>query len=234
MNTTPDAYRVHAVRSGTSNAYLLTGSTGTILIDTGSSGDITRFGEQLAEAGIRLQDITLLVLTHAHYDHVSLAAEIREHADCRILSHAAAAPFLKQGHTPFPRGTGLLSRGVSSTGTRFFPRKGDFRAFSPDITITGRTFLGEYGVPVTILPTPGHTAGSLSVLTGAGDAFVGDTCFHILPWTVCPPFADDPATLAASWQRLLAEDATTFHPGHGSPFGRDILERSLPKLQKKT
>ena len=233
MHTTPDAYRVHAIRSGTSNAYLLTGSTGTILIDTGSSTDITRFVELLAQAGTRIQDIKLLILTHAHYDHVALAAEIREYADCRILSHAAAAPFLKQGHAPFPRGTGLLSGAVFSTGTRFFPRKGNFRAFSPDITITGRTFLGEYGVPVTILPTPGHTAGSLSVLTAAGDAFVGDTCFHILPWTVCPPFADDPATLAASWQRLLAEDATTFHPGHGSPFGRDILERSLPKLQKK-
>ena len=233
MNKTADAYRLHAVRSGTSHAYLLTGRTGTILIDTGSIPDITRFGDQLAAAGTRLQDITLLILTHAHYDHVALAADIREHADCRILSHAAAAPFLKEGRTPFPRGAGPVTRAISSAGNRSFPSKGTFRGFSPDITITGRTVPGEYGVPVTILPTPGHTAGSLSVLTPAGDAFVGDACFHVLPWTVVPPFADDPATLAASWELLLAEDASTFYPGHGSPFGRDLLKRSLPKLQKK-
>ena len=233
MNDTPDAYRAHAIRSGTSHAYLLTGRGGTILIDTGSSGDIARFEEQLAAAGTRLQDITLLILTHAHYDHVALAADIREHADCRILSHAAAAPFLKEGRMPFPRGTGIFTRAISSTGNRRFSSKGTFRGFSPDITITGRRLLVEYGVPVTVLPTPGHTAGSLSVLTAAGDAFVGDTCFHLLPWTVVPPFADDPAALRRSWECLLGENATTFYPGHGSPFGRDILKRSLPKLQKK-
>ncbi|MBT8508353.1 hypothetical protein AZH53_08035 [Methanomicrobiaceae archaeon CYW5] len=233
MNDTSDTCRVHAIRSGTSHAYLLTGGRGAILIDTGSGTDIDRFGDQLAAAGIRLQDISLLILTHAHYDHVALAAEIREHANCRILAHDAAAPFLKQGHTPFPHGTGIVSRAISSAGTGFFSAKGDFTAFSPDITISRRTVLEEYGLPVTVLPTPGHTADSLSVLTSAGDAFVGDTCFHVFPWTVIPPFADDPAALALTWEALLAEDVTTFHPGHGSPFGRDLLERSLPALRRK-
>ena len=45
---------------------------------------------------------------------------------------------------------------------------------NPDIVIRGNTDLAPYGIAGTVIPTPGHTAGCISVVLENGDAFVGD------------------------------------------------------------
>jgi glyoxylase-like metal-dependent hydrolase (beta-lactamase superfamily II) len=73
-----------------------------------------------------------------------------------------------------------------------------------------RAFLGRLGLAGEIVPTPGHSDDSVSLLLDDGAAFTGD---------LTPPqmLGDDPASAlaAASWRRLGERGARTVYPGHG-------------------
>ena len=68
-----------------------------------------------------------------------------------------------------------------------------------------------------VLHTPGHSKGSIGVLTADGDIFCGD----ILTNTDRPAkntLIDDSAELDASIEKLTALEIKTVYPGHGKPF----------------
>jgi glyoxylase-like metal-dependent hydrolase (beta-lactamase superfamily II) len=90
--------------------------------------------------------------------------------------------------------------------------------------------LNPFGIEGRVVPTPGHSRGSVSVILESGEAFVGDTGFNV-PFvsrkSVFPPWAEDVAVLGESWKKLLLSGARMFYPGHGRPFDREKLRRSL-------
>jgi len=92
--------------------------------------------------------------------------------------------------------------------------------------------LATYGVAGRVVHTPGHTAGSVSVILDSGAALVGDTLFHLFPGRVYPPFADLPTQLLESWKTLLASDADLFYPAHGRPVTREQLEKAFGRRSK--
>jgi glyoxylase-like metal-dependent hydrolase (beta-lactamase superfamily II) len=73
------------------NAFALQRGDGLVLFDTGYAWeDGTRQLElALAQIGFRLEDVSLLVCTHAHSDHYGLAAPIAERAGCELWMHPA-------------------------------------------------------------------------------------------------------------------------------------------------
>ncbi len=90
--------------------------------------------------------------------------------------------------------------------------------------------LTEFGIRGKIIHTPGHTAGSVSVLLDTGDAFVGCMAHNSPPFRLSPGlpiFAEDIERVKQSWQPLLEQGATTIHPGHGAPFSVDVIRRTL-------
>ena len=89
--------------------------------------------------------------------------------------------------------------------------------FAPDVLLGDGDSLSDYGCPATVLHIPGHSSGSIGVLTAAGDFFCGD----LLGNTKTPEFGmimPDPASGRASVQRLQGMGVTTIYPGHGRPF----------------
>jgi hydroxyacylglutathione hydrolase len=91
-------------------------------------------------------------------------------------------------------------------------------------------FLAEYGIPGKVIHTPGHTAGSVSVLLETGDAFVGCMAHSGLPFRLSPGlpvFAEDLEQLRQSWQLLLSHGARTIYPAHGEPFSADVIRKAL-------
>ena len=75
--------------------------------------------------------------------------------------------------------------------------------------IDGLSLLERIEIPGQILPTPGHSEDSVSLLLDDGSAFTGD----LTPM----PFIgeEDPAVVSASWQLLRERGATRVYPGHG-------------------
>jgi glyoxylase-like metal-dependent hydrolase (beta-lactamase superfamily II) len=71
------------------NAWALSAGDGIVLVDTGihEEGALAELERTLAQIGHRLEDVRLLVCTHAHSDHYGLAAPIVERAGCELWMH---------------------------------------------------------------------------------------------------------------------------------------------------
>ena len=92
-----------------------------------------------------------------------------------------------------------------------------YDSFRPDIILEDGHDLYEYGFDARVVHLPGHSKGSIGVLTSGGDLFCGD----LLVNTDKPAkntLIDDPAELDASVEKLKTLEIKTVYPGHGKPF----------------
>jgi len=82
-----------------------------------------------------------------------------------------------------------------------------------------------------VIPTPGHTEGSLSVLAGSGNTFVGDIAVN-MPLIAAPryasPFGYSAQEMTSSLNGLIQAGAQRIYPAHGQPFSATTwLEKTL-------
>jgi glyoxylase-like metal-dependent hydrolase (beta-lactamase superfamily II) len=224
---------------GVANVFAIRGRQGWILVDTGDVTQSERFLKSLELHGIAMRDIVLVVITHVHYDHVGNAALIRKKSiSTTIAVHEKEVSFLQAGRLLFPAGTGAFGRlliGMSGFASRTFP---DFFRYEPvnaDIIIKEETSLVPFGIDGSIVLTPGHTIGSLSVLLDDGTVFVGDLAVNFFPWggPVFPPFADDVPKLMESWRNLMDRGIRLIYPGHGKSFPVSRLQEVYEVRRKK-
>ncbi|MDY6987055.1 MAG: MBL fold metallo-hydrolase [Thermodesulfobacteriota bacterium] len=218
------------IRLGLANAYLVKGQGRWLLVDAGSLHQERDFLCYLAKEGISAHDIGLIVITHAHFDHVGSLQAIRKLCGCPVAIHEKEAPLLKEGVVVFPPGTNLFGKTASFLGKTLMKPFFRFPAVEPDIIISKDFSLEPFGVPGKIIPTKGHTHGSVSVLLASGEAFVGDLAANYLPLglgPIFPPFAENVSGLLTSWQRLLFLGARIICPAHGKPFKAELLKKRL-------
>jgi glyoxylase-like metal-dependent hydrolase (beta-lactamase superfamily II) len=73
------------------NAWALQHGDGIVLVDTGMDEpeSMANFERALAQTGHRVEDIRLIVITHAHIDHCGQAPPLAERAGCEVWMHPA-------------------------------------------------------------------------------------------------------------------------------------------------
>lgn len=215
---------LYTIRLGMTQSYLLSGDAGYLLIDAGPRGRADAFFRAVRRYGIDPGQIRLIIVTHAHFDHVGSLRAIQQRCACPVLIHEAEAGLLSRGQVVLPPGTNPLTRRLirlANRHPRLIKRWFRFDPVRPEHVINGPLDLTPYGFNARILPTPGHTPGSLTVVTHAGLAFVGDLAINYLPaglgpyW---PPFGDDRHLIHAGWRTLRDMGVTTIYPAHGRPF----------------
>lgn len=198
-----------------------------LLVDAGMPGTEERIARHMALAGIVPErDLALIVLTHGHTDHMGAAALLRERWKVPIAMHRLDAMAARQGFDRPLRPTGVFGRGVSAA-SRVMARR-PLPTFEADVLLDDATDLSCLGACARVVATPGHTAGSISVITEDGDALVGDLVIgHALlrGRPRLPYVADDPERIRESVRALLALSPRRVHSAHGRPFGVDDLVR---------
>jgi hydroxyacylglutathione hydrolase len=219
-----------------SNAHLLLGSNGCILIDAGLPGSATKVENILSKNGLSFQDIKAIVITHAHVDHAGGAAELREKSRAPILAHEEDLPYYKREIPMTFCPTGWAGRFFFKTP---LPHK-SYTAFEPDILLTdGDSFdLSKFGVNGIVKHTPGHTKGSISVELGSKEALVGDLVASgiliggviRLRHAIRPPFEDDPQAVRKELLRLVDAGVERFYMGHGGPLDAGEVRRHAETL----
>jgi glyoxylase-like metal-dependent hydrolase (beta-lactamase superfamily II) len=209
---------VETICLGGVNSHLLPAAGGFVLVDTGKPEKRAELEIRLRAAGCTPGDLRLIVLTHGDYDHAGNAAYLRRVYDAPVAMHAADAPRVETGDwslgmKPKPDKFPLLFRALA-----VFLRPGAFDTFAPDVLLEDGQDLRRYGLAATILHLPGHTAGSIGVLTGGGDLLCGDLLDSMLGGPGLEFFIDDLTAAQASLARLRRLDVAAVHPGHGKPF----------------
>jgi glyoxylase-like metal-dependent hydrolase (beta-lactamase superfamily II) len=211
---------IHQIKLGVNSCYLIKNKSA-LLVDAGVPGKARLFKHKIEKAGIRPEDIKLIILTHSHFDHTGSAKEIQELTGAKIVMHQLERDLSKGGDMIIPHGVNTWGK---ITQPIFFPifRRIHFPAFEPDILIDQPEFpLDAYGIEGKIIHTPGHTPGSLSLLLDSGDALVGCMAHDGLPFRLrpgLPIYAENIGQLKESWQILIDKGAKRIYPGHGNPF----------------
>jgi len=79
-----------------SNAFLLLGKK-MVLLDTGTSNETSTIIRTFQKAGLNLQDLSLIVHTHAHFDHCGSTADLQQKSGALVAIHKSDAPFFLEG-----------------------------------------------------------------------------------------------------------------------------------------
>jgi hydroxyacylglutathione hydrolase len=214
-----------------SNAYLIK-SRYPILIDTGMPADMYSLLKALQPVGIAVQDITLIIQTHAHIDHCGGTFMIRRLSSAQVAIHREDSGLLKAGINGQLKAHSLTGRLLKEV----LPQR--YTGIVPDIVYEDILDLNAFGINAQLLHTPGHTAGSSSVIFGDGHVIVGDLLMggyaggYLFPHLARPHyFVQSAGQVYHSLQRLLSLGMQWFHPGHGACLSRRSVERMLTNHQ---
>jgi len=204
------------------NAYLVKTDDGFVLIDTGMPGNRVTLERELSAAGCGPGDLRLIVITHGDPDHSGNAAYLRAKYGAKIAMHKAEAAAVEQGNMFLSRGPlPPVRRMLKPLISLFRLRKRD--RFTPDLYLEDGDRLDECGLAGTILHVPGHSAGSIAVLTDEGAFFSGDFLENrTRPSTAT--IVDDAEALKVSFERVKTLDIKNAYPGHGKAFTVDEIE----------
>ncbi len=230
---------IKIINLGGVNCYLAKTDVGYILIDTGFLSRRARLEQGLEAAGCRPGNLNLIILTHGDTDHADNAAYLREKYGAKVALHPLEAPIVERGDMTYARQAkpdkiGLIFKVMIPLAPLLF-KTNAFEYFKPDFTVDEGFHLSEYGFDATVLHLPGHSKGSLGILTPDDFAlqpaetgpvvFCGDLLYNFVGRPSCQ-LIDDLADFNASLDKLKKLGVKTLYPGHGKPFP---LERALPR-----
>lgn len=202
------------LRIGSVNCYLVNSEASFSLIDTGVSYNRKQLVKVLESGGCKPGNLQLIILTHGDFDHAGNAAYLRSVFGGKIAMHADDVGMAEQAdmfvnrHQP-----NKLIRKLMPLISGF----GKSNRFTPDILVKDGDDLSQYGLEAKVISIPGHSKGSIGVLTADAALFCGD----LLVNTDKPALGsiiDDPAAAQESLQKLVSMDIGTVYPGHGKPF----------------
>ncbi|VVB96246.1 Hydroxyacylglutathione hydrolase [uncultured archaeon] len=201
------------------NCYLVKTGGDFILIDTGFSKRCTRLEKELESAGCRPGNLKLAVLTHGDFDHTGNAAYLRNKFGTKLAMHIGDSGMVEHGDMFWNRKRGsIIFRMMVPVLFGF----GKSKRFKPDLYIEDGYDLSGYGFDAKVLHIPGHSKGSIGILTSGGDLFCGDLLING-DRPGLNPNMDDPETANASVEKLKSLKISTVYPGHGKPFPVDIF-----------
>lgn len=208
---------IHPIRLSLSNAFLAVGKR-PVLVDAGSPGEEHKIASAIQSAGVALEQVALILLTHAHRDHAGGAKAMRQMTGAPVALHPAENAMLQRGHmgklTPVRPRHAILEP--------FLNRP--FDGFTPDVAVQEGMRLEAYGLQAEVIETPGHSRGSVSVVLANNDALAGDLVIGGFLGGLLdsrrrrlPYFAEDLPTLHRSIAKLSRVAPGQWFLGHGGP-----------------
>jgi hydroxyacylglutathione hydrolase len=206
------------------NAFLVKVNEGFILIDTGLSMHWEKLDSELVSAGCLPDKLKLIILTHGDFDHTGNCVRLQEKYKCRIAMHKNDS-FMVENGLSLKRNIRTLQAMLLSLIRKLFGKKFAFDKFMPDIYLTDGQNLNEYGFDAKVVHIPGHTKGSIGILTGDGDLFAGDTFTNRRKPEVAN-YIENSLDLENSINRLKKMNIKMIYPGHGKPFEFEQIVRN--------
>jgi len=208
------------INFGGVNCYLVQTDTSFILIDNGFSVKRDLLVKRLEDLGCNPGNLRLIILTHGDHDHTGNSAFLRNKYGAKIAMHADDSVIVEKGDMKWnrkdkPDKISLTFRAILLMSHIFKPS--EFERFKPDIYLDENFDLSYYNFDAKVIHIPGHSKGSIGILTGDGSLFCGDFLYNLFgkPDT---DFCDNIDDFNASVEKLKRYKINTFYPGHGKSF----------------
>jgi glyoxylase-like metal-dependent hydrolase (beta-lactamase superfamily II) len=193
------------------------------LIDSGVASSAGIIPEYLRNTGRNPEEISLMIMTHGHPDHIGAAQAIKEISGCSVAAHGADRVWIENPDQqlkgrPVP---GFYSLVKGSVRVDRILNEGDVLYLEPEMHLD-------------VLHTPGHSPGSISLwMQEEGVLFSGDA----ITLAGEMPIYDDIKSSMASIQRLKAIEGINLllsawdEPRQGEDAYR-IMDQGLDYLQR--
>jgi glyoxylase-like metal-dependent hydrolase (beta-lactamase superfamily II) len=167
-----------------------------MIIDPGA--DENAILRTVKDLGVKVK---VIVATHNHLDHVGALAQVKEATRADYAVHELDAECMLP--SVFGRMIGVVMGGSFKS-----PPK-------PDILLHDGDAIGVGDLKFTVLHTPGHSAGGISLL-GDGVVFSGDTLFNFGIGRTDMSGGDYGTLIHSIMTKLMSlPDETRVYPGHG-------------------
>ena len=211
------------------NCYLIK-EDGIIMVDACTSNHGKKFLKRLKDLSINPGDISLLLLTHGHIDHIGSASEFKKLTGCKVAINHREKDWVEKALKSVPPGVNLWGKVCAAIGSVVLPFI-KLPSTEVDLVLEDEDYsLEPYGIHGRVIHTPGHTYGSMSLLLDTGDAFVGDLAVNGLPMRIgpgMPEVAESADAVKESWRLILSKGAKKIYPTHGKHFSADVLKKFL-------
>ena len=181
------------------------------VVDPGA--DVEKICARLEYEGI--SEVTHILLTHGHFDHIGAAAELKKRTGAKVCVHARDLSMLTSSEDSLAVFAGASIEPVEA-----------------DIVLHGGETIIAADIPVQVLHTPGHSGGSVCYLTG-DIMFSGDTLFYMYCGRTDFP-GSDPDEYEHSLSVVLGglKKDYTVYTGHGIKTTLKAEFKSNPFLAK--
>ena len=149
------------LKYGNTNTFFVSGKDGGLLVDTDYAGTLSSFYRAIKEHGIKMSDITYILATHYHPDHIGLVSELMSQ-NIKLLLIDAQVPYIHFADEIFERDKRLNYNPIDLENATVICFK------------ESRAFLKVIGINGEIVSTPSHSQDSISLILDSGECFVGD------------------------------------------------------------
>ena len=149
------------LKYGNTNTYFIRGMSGNLLVDTDYAGTLPAFYRAIKDYKIKTSDITYILATHYHPDHIGLISELMNQG-VKLLVIDIQYSYIHFADNIFARDKKLAYEPIHVDNAIIIS------------TAESRVFLRNIGIDGEIVATTSHSADSISLILDSGECFVGD------------------------------------------------------------
>lgn len=193
-----------------------------VLIDTGYVAGFHETEKQITGLGVRLSDISLIINTHTHCDHIGGNHIIQQRSGCDIALHRVGKYFID-------------TRNSWATWWRYFNQEADFFRCTTGFEDGETIFVGPHEFQV--MYTPGHAADGIVLYNRKEKVLLSSDTLWETDMAVMNTRVEGSTALfrmQESLDTLKTLHVERVYPGHGKPFADMIgaIEKGQRRIQR--